>query len=926
MTDISWPRLEAALDKLLDLPAADRPAALREVAGGDAAFQNEVRMLLAHAERDETWLDRPAVLTLDERSPPVSRRLDSGQRVGTYRIVEFLGQGGMGEVYRAERADGQFEQQVALKLIRGDAIAHVERFLAERQILARLDHPGIARILNGGLFEGQPYMVMELVCGQTITQWCRARKSTLEERLRLFVDVCDAVACAHYNLIVHRDLKPANVLVTDEGKVKLLDFGIAKPIAAEETGFAPLTPSHAAPEQLTGGPISTATDVYALGMLLFELLAGEPPWALSEMPMAIAIRTVLEETPPPPSRSPAPPVPPRALAGDLDAIVAKTLRKESAQRYETVDALKQDILRSMTGQPVSARAGSRLYVAGRFARRHRLPIAAASLVALALMAGFIGATWEYLRADHEAARAETIKNFVISLYAGNDPGFPKDKLRRDVTAETLLDLGVDRIEREFAGDPDLEIELYDLTGGLYDSLNDPDRAARMHEMALGVARKAFGDAHSLVLSAQLQEAWFAMGAGDQDKARRILDTLDRVLRESGQDKTAYRAFWWVNKAQLLGMQTNGTAAQRDALDHALATYERYAPKDPNYVAALQNAGIVRIYAGDYAEAADLYQKALLLWHRLPEGERTDRDLVYVLTNRAGALLKLGRLDEAKASYEQAAEMAMSVSGQSDPYWTSLSRIADLLLQQGQRDEAMARYDDLLKRLPAVPSASGTAEAILMRYADGLTAIGRPADAIAVLDRIRAGEEREAPRPRETRRLDYSLGLAYARAGRTAEARALLSRAMEEYAADPKSLEMCDLRGRWGWFLLSQGETEAASAAFDAVIRDEADMAALSISPSLAWAGRARLALARGDAAAAKTAIARAFEAYGTVKALHDVRTRTTLLLVRSAVSRSGGDRAGARRDAAEALYDASRLDAPGSPAIREAREALAASS
>ncbi len=242
------------------------------------------------------------------RSPPLQgvTGLAAGTRVGAYRIIELIGRGGMGEVYRAERADGQYEQQVALKLIRSELAGHPERFQVERQILAQLQHPGIARLLDGGVFNGDlPYMAIELVDGVPITEWCREHHSDLATRLRLFIAVCDAVAHAHSSLVVHRDIKPGNVLVTAEGHVKLLDFGVAKLLSAgprDVTGNAPLTPAYSAPEQLTGGAITTATDVYALGVLLYELLCGELPWRSTGLPFGIAVRKILSETVPSLSR------------------------------------------------------------------------------------------------------------------------------------------------------------------------------------------------------------------------------------------------------------------------------------------------------------------------------------------------------------------------------------------------------------------------------------------------------------------------------------------------------------------------------------------------------------------------------------------------------------------------------------------------
>ncbi|MEJ1961405.1 MAG: serine/threonine-protein kinase [Gammaproteobacteria bacterium] len=296
--------------------------------------------------------------------------LPEGTRLGPWRLLHLIGRGGAGEVYLAVRADGAFQQKAAIKVLHRGAVAETTRFKVEREILARLEHPGIARLLDGGVHaDGRPYMVMEYVEGVSLTEFCDAGSLDLDSRLKLFIEVCDVVALAHRNFVVHRDLKPRNILITQDGRVKLLDFGVAKLLdavagpAAEKTS-APLTPDYAAPEQLTGQPITTATDVYALGVVLFELLTSRKPFHNTAMPVAHAVRSVLQEVPPAPSRAArlleSARVPARRLEGDLDAIVAKCLRKEASHRYENVDALELDLRRHRRSEPVSAREGARL--------------------------------------------------------------------------------------------------------------------------------------------------------------------------------------------------------------------------------------------------------------------------------------------------------------------------------------------------------------------------------------------------------------------------------------------------------------------------------------------------------------------------------------------------------------------------------------
>jgi len=415
-----WSQVEALFADAVDLPRAARGPTL-ERAALDGPVLTELLALLAAADSGGDFLSRPVTV--------VSSGVDllgTGTRLGPWRVLRLVGRGGMGEVYEAERADGQFEQRAAVKLLWQDSTPLLKRFQVERQILARLEHPGIARLLDGGVTAaGQPYAVMEYVEGKSLIDWCSTRASPLDERLRLFLQVCEVVAHAHKNLIVHRDLKPANILVDAFGRVRLLDFGIAKllePVeaqapAGERTpadsrgvevppsgGTTPtltsFTPEYAAPEQLAGGAITAATDVHALGMLLFELLTGRRASAQSAgsnsrmLPLPafpVASAAAAEET--------AAPVAVRLLRGDLDAIISKCLRTDPRKRYQSVEALRLDLERSKRGHTISARGAGRLYSYGRFAHRHR---AALSVIAVALL--FVGLVFRgNLLRNHDAS-------------------------------------------------------------------------------------------------------------------------------------------------------------------------------------------------------------------------------------------------------------------------------------------------------------------------------------------------------------------------------------------------------------------------------------------------------------------------------------------------------------------------------------------
>ena len=411
MTPDRWQRVKDVFSAACELDASERNRYLDETCAGDAALRAEVVSLLDAHNQTDAVIDRPAAAYVGggEVFAGSDRRI--GQRIGAYEIVALIGHGGMGEVYRARRVDAQYDKEVAIKLV--PAGYHrdfvLQRLRAERQILANLDHPDIARLIDGGATdEGLPYLVMELVAGEPLDRYCEQRKLTMRERLQLFRDVCAAVSYAHQRLVVHRDLKPGNILVTAEGRVKLLDFGIAKLLqpSANDTGAAPtitlmqaLTPGFASPEQILGGTITTASDVYSLGVVLYLLLTGRSPYRTSLDSAQDAIREVCDNDPPPPSSH-------LSLDRDLDAITLRALRKEPDKRYRSVDELSEDVRRHLEGLPVLARGDQFSYRAGKFVRRHRIEIIAAGVLAVTLLGGVFASLREARIAEQQRVVAE----------------------------------------------------------------------------------------------------------------------------------------------------------------------------------------------------------------------------------------------------------------------------------------------------------------------------------------------------------------------------------------------------------------------------------------------------------------------------------------------------------------------------------------
>ncbi len=916
-----WSRIEAALDEILDLPREQWKAALKALSERNPALHCEVASLLARVDGYDRLLDEPAVAP--EAPSESSFSLPPGTRVGAYRILAFLGRGGMGEVYRAERADGQFEQQVALKLIRREAVAHLGRFQAERQILARLEHPGIARLLDGGMSEdGRPFMVVELVDGSPITEWCREHGCDLPRRLQLFTAICDAVAYAHRNLVVHRDLKPSNLLVRADGSIKLLDFGVARlldPDRTDETRNAPLTPAYAAPEQLTQGVITTATDIYALGVLLFELLTGSKPWPIEGLPIAMALDRILRDSVPTMSATAAgvddPPVRAALLRGDLDAIAAKCLRKEPEARYESAAALQRDIGRSQRSEPISAREGARLYVLRRFLRRHRLSITGVTIALLMVIGSSVGIAVQAARARAETARATAVKNFLVQIFRASDPRVASSKPRGQITAKELLDRSAPQIEQQFAAQPELQLELLGIVDNIYGYLLDDDRYSAIMKQRVAIARKLHGDHDPVVIGATITEAWAFIYTQDFAKANQLLDEADRLLREARMDDSALRGEWWLAQSRALSMKPRAGAERLAALARAIDLYARHDPLNSSYAAALANAANEYFRLGDYSRAASFNHQALAAAAREPD--RSDEDMAQVQANLAEALAMLGQLDEAEAAYDKGAELVRETTGEEfSTYWYIEARHARLVHMRGGRVQAMARFEALFKTVPADWKATTDDSLARAYFGERLAAEGRPLDAIAQLEAARKPLTERPLREFDLRMLRLALGDAYDRAGRTQDARENLAAAAQEYVArEPRdSPDGLTARERLARFTaehpVAATDRPAARVELLQIIADAGPRATDTSAVALAHADLAHMAAAQADLASATSESELAQRALEAVRALHDVRDQSYIWRVRNAVATAAGDASAARSWARLAAEADERYNAP----------------
>jgi len=664
----------------------------------------------------------------------------AGQLIGPYRIVRSLGQGGMGEVFLADRADEQFHQQVAIKLVRRGLLSRQvqSRLRQERQILASLDHPNIARLYDGGATEdGLPYIVMEYVDGEPIDTYCDTRRLTIEQRLRLFVTVCSAVHRAHQNLIVHRDLKPSNILVTPQGVPKLLDFGIAKmlderelkhTLAVTQADVRVMTPGHASPEQIRGELISTASDTYVLGVLLYELLCGYKPFVLRGNRLAELERAICEDTPATLSaaiaaaehaadsgiaqiaaqRSVSPAKLRRELRGDLENIIMMAMRKEPERRYSSVEQFAADVERHLNGMPVIARADAWAYRASKFVRRHLL-VVALSMAFIVLLVGFSITTYvqsqriaherdlaqaERLRAEEERGRAEAVATFLIDSFRLADPSQSRGK---DITAREILDSGATRITRELHSQPALQATLLDVIGSVYLGLGQATEAQPLIEQGLSI-RHALAPAGSLETARSLYNLNRVFEEqGDLVKAEaRMRESLamNRTIKGERSLETAggYCGLGFVqqSKGELKAAEQSFTTCLQ------IRTEMLGSGKGSEQIALpLDNLALIAQQRSDYERAGKLLREAIAI-DRRTLGEDHPQYIRHQI-HLASVEYDSGDLQQADDLYRQSIELSRRVLGADHPETiNAMSAMGTLLMETGRLDEAQKILQNVLE--------------------------------------------------------------------------------------------------------------------------------------------------------------------------------------------------------------------------------------
>lgn len=733
LTPERWKRVESLFDGALDRDPSERDAWLRARCDGDEELLREVQDLLRSSDEAEERFEQPAAVDAAHLVVEGLRDPFEGKDVGPYRLVEQIGRGGMGVVYRSERRDGQFQQDVVVKILRVGMHddAGRERFRRERQILAQLTHGNIARLLDGGVApDGRPYIVMEPIDGLRIDLWCDQRQATLRERIELFLQVIDAVHFAHRNLVVHRDLKPSNVLVTDDGRVKLLDFGIAKMLdddsdvaGATQTHQGLMTPDYASPEQVRGERITIASDVYQLGVLLYELLTGFLPYDLKSRSVFDVSHAICETAPAFPSRvhdrtttrsksvdlsttgessdphiilaarRTSPAHIRRALAGDLDGILLKALQKDPTARYSSAVELGDDLRRHLDGLPIRAREGDPGYRFAKFVRRNAMALAGVVGVVL-LVLGSVAfhanrVTTERNRAQQESLEKQQIADFLVEMFEVTDASKATDD---EVTASALVERALARVESEDRS-PSVEARMLLAIGEIGNKLGLHEQLQPALERAVDATRDVYGArsperAQALLLLSDNHRAQRQF-----EEAQPLLEEVVAILREE-DDEVAYAKA--LRTLAEVHRDTNEPARALEEIDAALEILRRHFPDtDRDVLSALGSRAYVLRTLERYDEAEALY-RAVIAGYRQLEDPDAAAELATMLNNYGFLLTRAERFDEAVAAYSEAARRRAETAGMDHPA-TMMFRgnLVGALTRAERFDEAIAHSRALL---------------------------------------------------------------------------------------------------------------------------------------------------------------------------------------------------------------------------------------
>lgn len=961
-------RVSLLLDEVGDLPRHQRAGWQAELARREPAMAEVVAQLRERMHPTDLHPTGATVAPRVETGDLVARGIDRaartareadtpslvGRRIGAYRVLRPIGQGGMGSVWLAQRDDGLYERQVALKLVRTHLLGpHVhERFARERRILGALEHPNIARLLDAGITDdGQPYLALEYVQGEPLAAFCDRRNLGLMQRLVLMLQVLTAVQYAHQNLVIHRDLKPANILVTEDGQVRLLDFGIAKLTTdgqADETELTriagrALTLEYASPEQVAGCAVTTASDVYSLGVVLYGLLCGLRPYEPVRASCAALEEAVLGIEPQRPSLRELTDEAARArgtsvrrlrpmLAGDLDTIVLKALKKDPAQRYPTAESLREDLVRHLGGQPVLARPDSAAYRLRKFVGRHRRQVAAAGLAGLVLAGAAAVSLQQAQRSREQAAlaqresqRAQAVQGFLTSLFTANSLQQADPLRARQTTARELLEVGAKQAAQALKDSPEALDEVLDTLADMHFQLGLFDEAGQLRLQRVEAARRSFGAHDARLANALLAYARDVNHTDDRARALAAMDEARQVLDAIGDDASETRGWMWINRAEI--EQYVSLAGMREAAQQAVAHFRRHPAQWSSGYEALRNLARSHHLAGDAATAQAMLKEALaeIDRHEAAPSAWSVTPLVQLAEAQAAAR----DFSAAEGNLRRALDLSRKLSGPLDGgTLQTQAKLGGLLHSLGRRDEGWRLLDDARAAIER-PDANATPAAVgaVNRFrGDAHHADGRFAEAdrdyAPELDDLRAHYPGSVPLAREMllQARNWTAMGRHAESGRQIEEAHRIWRAVGSGVAAPAThnpfiFEAVRL-------LLAQGQAAQAIERLKEIVLVDDGGPQLDRVQWLLFSGRAALQLQRPADARAQAAQALALLAPERESARFDDKEADALLLQGEAWL-AEGDAKAARAPLTRAVALRERLAAPGSAWLAEARVALA---
>ena len=883
-TEPDWELVQTLFQQAVALEPQAREAFINRETEHNLALREKLGHLFANDRHTQTSALSRAVGCALVDVIHDQRRALVGRVIGSYRLAAILGQGGTGTVYLGERADRQYSGQVAIKIVDSSALQGGldARFRAERQILANLNHPNIARLLDAGETEdGQPYLVMEYVQGEPVDSYCDSRNLDLRERLQLFSQICAAVQYAHQNLIVHRDLKPANILVTPDGVPKLLDFGIAKLLEGSDNGSPGpaltrindrlLTPEYASPEQILGDTVTTASDVYSLGVILYELMCGLRPYRVPTSASQLELeRYICVSDPDRPSvavaraanmvdlpiatiasaRSSSPDRLSRHLQGDIDSIVLRALRKEAQHRYSSVEQFAADVLRHLASEPVHARQGNWLYYSQRFARRHTTGVIASAFlivfvvgvaIVMSIQRQQIASALE--RATQDEERAETVSEFMLNVFSAADPYVHAGK---EPTARSLLEEAAHRIQNDLDQHPAVRARLLEAIGRSYQRMGHAERAIPYLEESIHIQRKFEGRGVRLA-SALMELAIAQREAAKYEASDQTFSEALELVRDLGETRTEARAQLLVDMGRLEIIRSNVDQAELYFTTSLQLMREIRGPRDPEVGAILSELATVMTWKNELEQAEIYAREAARAYARMPE---THPDRVIVERTLAQILLYRNRLDESAPLFERTLHTQRLLYGSNNAAVAdTLGALAQLRLAQGKYSVA----ERLLREALGIHESLDTAIPFQIGHLQTLLAIvllkqERASEADALLRDTLVEYSRSLPADHQyVASTEYYLGEALLAQNRYSDAEAVLLASMNRWKrTDAPPWRVARSKNALGEAVYRQGRAQEAEQILVSTFRELNSLEADSESKRLARERVERFYRERGE--------------------------------------------------------------------------------